>query len=92
MSEAAMFWLVWNPARGMPTLRHESKTSARTEAERLALQHAGETFIVLESVGHYQTTKPVQFTKHVNGNKVAATYTFTADDSGEWERTEASER
>jgi len=41
------FWLVWNPKTGYTMFRHESKEGARAEAERLAIAHPGDTFIVL---------------------------------------------
>lgn len=44
------FWLVWNPERSAPQHMHDTLHSATHEAERLARQNQGETFIVLESV------------------------------------------
>lgn len=58
------FWMVWNNKRNLPARQHPSKTSAKNEAERLATENPAEVFIILESVGHYSTRKPVQFTKH----------------------------
>lgn len=46
----APFWFVWNPAGRNPQHRHDSRELAITEAERLARNHPGETFIVLQSV------------------------------------------
>lgn len=40
------FWLVWNEGGHAPTVKHDSYSSARFEAERLALCHGG-TFHVL---------------------------------------------
>jgi hypothetical protein len=44
------FWLVWNEANGLPTYKHDSEQSARSEAERLAKNRQGEEFHVLELV------------------------------------------
>lgn len=49
MSDSA-FWFVWNPAGRAPQHQHASKHGAISEAERLARNNPGETFIVLESV------------------------------------------
>lgn len=46
----ASFWLVWNPNGSNPTFKHRTKESAVNEAERLAREHRGQTFVVLESV------------------------------------------
>jgi len=42
------FWLVWNPFGNNPKFRHESEESATTEAKRLAKEHVGQPFYVLE--------------------------------------------
>lgn len=44
------FWLVWNPQGRNPTRQHEYYQQAVSEAERLARNNPGETFIVMESV------------------------------------------
>lgn len=41
-----MTFLVWNPAKGLPTVTHHTLESARREAERLWRQ-TGETFYVM---------------------------------------------
>ena len=46
----APFWLVWNADGKNPTYKHQSEESAVKEAERLARQAPGSTFVVLESV------------------------------------------
>lgn len=45
----APFWLVWNPDGKNPMYQHRSEQGAVTEAERLARQSPGTTFVVLES-------------------------------------------
>lgn len=45
------FWLIWNERGSTPTVRHETKASARAEAERLARMNPGQSFHVLELVG-----------------------------------------
>jgi len=35
---------------GSPTVRHPTKKSAKTEAERLAAQHPGQEFVVMEAL------------------------------------------
>jgi hypothetical protein len=48
--KAATFWLVWSPTGAKPPhYRHTSESSARTEAERLAREHRGARFYVLEA-------------------------------------------
>ena len=42
------FWMVLG--LGTPTYRHETKDSARVEAERLARINPGQEFVVLESL------------------------------------------
>lgn len=44
------FYVVWNPATGYTRFRHESHRSAITEAERLAKEHEGQEFIVLQAI------------------------------------------
>lgn len=44
------FWVVWRMDGGAPTYKHESRQSAELEAERLARNHRGSTFVVLESM------------------------------------------
>ena len=42
--------MVWNPDRYTPTRKHDAIDKANREAERLARENQGQTFIVLESV------------------------------------------
>lgn len=44
------FWMVWNPANNQPRYRHTTEADATTEAERLAREHPGDVFVVLEAV------------------------------------------
>ncbi len=44
------FWLVWNTNGSVAKRRHASEASALAEAERLALAHPGQTFVVLKPV------------------------------------------
>ncbi len=47
---AQSFWLVWNPHGSTPPrCRHDSIESATLEAERLAREHRGDHFFVLEA-------------------------------------------
>lgn len=50
------FYLVWNVGGGSPTVLHESYQMARTEAQRLARVHRGNTFAVLESLSAHQVS------------------------------------
>lgn len=78
------FWFVWNAqGHGMPKHRHESKTSAKAEAKRLSETNPGQEFVVLESIGHYKTREPVQWTKHENANAVSFEYSLSESDSHE---------
>lgn len=44
------FWMVLGS--GTPVVRHPTLEQARKEAERLARQDSGQSFYVLEAVGH----------------------------------------
>jgi hypothetical protein len=45
------FWLVWSPTGTTPPkFRHESEKAATEEAERLAITHPGQLFVVLEPI------------------------------------------
>ena len=43
-------FMVWNPARGMPTVVHETIGRALSEAERLTRENPGERFIIMSPV------------------------------------------
>ncbi len=57
------FWVVWCPAKGDPTVKHNSRESATAEAERLAAIFGGFAFYVLEGVSVSQAIKPVTTTE-----------------------------
>ena len=44
------FYLVWNPAKGSPSMRHDTIDDARAEAKRLASKEQGIEFFVLRAV------------------------------------------
>lgn len=50
MAAPSTFWVVWNPFRGPPTMKHESRDRAQAEAERLARENPGENFYVLAAL------------------------------------------
>lgn len=43
-------FLIWNPARNLPTVQHETLERAEAEAERLRDQHPDETFWIMSPV------------------------------------------
>ena len=43
------FYMVWNPKRDMPRVKHSTHAEAKAEAERLAKKQPGETFHTLRS-------------------------------------------
>jgi hypothetical protein len=63
MSEPA-FYIVWNTARNYGTLKHPTRSSAKREAERLSELHPGQAFVILQSIGHCVTERPVKFVCH----------------------------
>lgn len=52
------YWLVHNPTRAAPSIRHTSADDATTEARRLAQKQPGETFYVLKVVYAYVAEIP----------------------------------
>lgn len=55
------FYVVWNPARGLPRYRHDTLDAAKAEAERLANKHPGEEFFVLDVRGRALRCNPVEW-------------------------------
>lgn len=57
------FWVVWNPYRGLPQVRHDTQAAAEAEADRLATKHPGDEFVILraESVTKVELPKPYRF-------------------------------
>lgn len=43
-------FMVWNPARGMPSVVHDTLERALTEAERLTAKNPGERFIIMSPI------------------------------------------
>jgi hypothetical protein len=64
LSKDKRFWMVWNPGNRAPTVKHKSGPAARKEAERLALQHPGQEFVVLESRGTVRTRRETEYVEH----------------------------
>jgi hypothetical protein len=52
-------WIVYNPAKGKPTVTHPSYLIAKMEAERLARFNPGEDFFVYECVGRAKAVNVV---------------------------------
>lgn len=50
MDRQSPFWLVWNPQGANPTMRHDSREAAQSEAERLARIAPGQRFYVLAAL------------------------------------------
>lgn len=50
MMAAKVGFMVWNPARGMPTVVHDTIEQASAEAERLTRQNPGQRFIIMSPV------------------------------------------
>jgi hypothetical protein len=44
------FWMIYGYGRGCPTKLHLSRSEAEVEAKRLARQHPGTFFVVLEAI------------------------------------------
>lgn len=57
--DTSRFWVVWNPERKAPMVRHESLLRANDEAKRLCAKHPGERFYVMEA-GIVVTAKPAE--------------------------------
>jgi hypothetical protein len=52
------FWMVWNPNRHAPTVRHSSEEVARDEASRLARLAPGEKFVILKAMYAVRVRRP----------------------------------
>lgn len=52
------FFMVYRIGGSAPRVVHETTISAVNEAKRLAKLHAGETFVVLQSVGAFKCEMP----------------------------------
>lgn len=46
---AEQFYMVWNPNRAPPRVKHATHAEAKAEAERLAAKQPGDTFYILRS-------------------------------------------
>jgi hypothetical protein len=56
-----IYWMVHRPHGGGPVVKHDTKAQAVAEARRLAGQHPGEVFAVLESIAAViAPVKPVE--------------------------------
>ena len=58
MEEPTRFFMVHNPKRGIPSVRHELLNGAVAEAERLAEKHPGDLIYVLETVNSFIAETP----------------------------------
>lgn len=62
-TEERCFYMVWNPNGRVPMKKHPNKRSAEIEADRLARQDLGQTFIVLKSTSEHVACD-VKVTRH----------------------------
>lgn len=51
--EPASFWFVWTKTGRVPRFAHDTLEGAQQEAIRLARQHPGQKFIVLEATNKF---------------------------------------
>ena len=49
-NQTQKFWVVWCRGGSPPTVPHPTVVAAEREAERLARDHRGQTFVVLEAL------------------------------------------
>lgn len=68
------FWMVLG--YGTPTVRHHSKQSAKTEAERLARINPGESFVVLESLATVVKSDLMWELNDIGGSETASDIPF----------------
>ena len=52
--ETETFWIVWCPQAGPPTVQHPSRALAEVQGKRLAQQHPGQNFYVLEAMSLFR--------------------------------------
>lgn len=62
-SETQVFYMVYSPEGGAPTMQHYSYSEAREEAERLARKHPGRRFYLLESKHLFKAEMPLKVTE-----------------------------
>jgi hypothetical protein len=56
-----IYWMVHRPNGGGPVVKHDTKAEAAAEARRLAGQHPGEVYTVLEVIEAFiSPVKPVE--------------------------------
>lgn len=65
------FYVVWNPAGGAPTVRHDYYSDAMAEARRLARLNPQQEFIVLAAVAVAMVPDPVVVTEYVGPIAIA---------------------
>lgn len=61
-NESVKFWMVYGLHQRAPAYRHKSESSAVDEAKRLAREHPGIHFFVLETT-HHVVKRDVDVTK-----------------------------
>lgn len=61
-------FLVWCPARGAPSRKHDTIEDATQEATRLATNNAGHDFFVLEAVRRVRVMTPVTIEDFLTGD------------------------
>lgn len=47
---AQPYYVVWNPITGYTKYKHDTRQAAENEAKRLALEHRGQSFVVLAPI------------------------------------------
>jgi len=60
-TSAEQFFVVWNPAHGLPRHQHMTEEAAKNEAMRLASHNPGQDFYVLACVGKARRVDPVEW-------------------------------
>lgn len=63
METTGSFFVVWNPAHGLPRYQHGTLAQAKAEAERLARLNPGSEFIVMQSLGSARVND-IAWTQH----------------------------